>query len=301
MILDKDAQKHLRTIDQPKSIDARLIIGGFIIISMTVLGLVKHHYLSAQLARLVHWSKTLGWLCPVLIFGLSAMLPVIMLPCFPVMALSGPLFTEMYGGNPVAGGSMAFVSVFGGLSLGSVIAFSLGKTVFKNYAIKAGQESAILKQLNRIIDGGGGVKIVLMARALPILPAEIFDYAVALTSLKIWQYAIGCIGSAVPVAFWTFSSAEASVAAKDGMSAKGGAGAHLWLVVINIVALVALTVLLYYTIKRQTPPSEEEDAVVSASPVHIFLRRAMSNLRLLPCCGSPCGNARPDEDRPALE
>jgi uncharacterized membrane protein YdjX (TVP38/TMEM64 family) len=171
---------------------------------LTILGLLNHKYLSAQIKQLVQWSKTLGWWCPVLLFGLSAILPVIMLPAFPIMALSGPLCTEMYGGNPVVGGSVAFLSVFGGLWLGSVIAFSLGKTVFKDYAAKAGRESATLQQLNRIIDSGG-VKIVLMARALPIMPAEIFDYAAALTSLQVWQYAIGCIGSAVPVAFWTFS------------------------------------------------------------------------------------------------
>jgi len=280
---EEEQQGKLRTIDEPKRIDTRLLISGVVIISLTVLGLVNHHYLNAQLARLVQWSKTLGWWCPVLLFGLSALLPVIMLPVFPLMALTGPLFTEMYGGNPVTGGSMAFAVVFGGLWLGSVIAFSLGKTVFKDYAIRAGQESPTLKQLNRIIDTGG-VKIVLMARALPILPAEIFDYAAALTSLEIWQYAIGCIGSAVPVAFWTFSSAQASAAAAEGMSGKGGAGARIWLIVINIMALIALTVVVYYTIKQQTPSDEDQDAVVSASPTLIFADRALANMRRVFCC-----------------
>lgn len=273
--LNMDDLKLLRTITKTTEIDTGLLIGGVVIISLTVLGLLYHHYLGTQLAHLVQWSRALGWWCPVFIFGLSAILPVIMLPAFPMMALSGPLFTKMYGDNAVVGGSVALITVFGGLWLGSVIAFALGKTVFKQYAIKAGQESVTLQQLNRIIDSGG-VKIVLMARALPILPAEIFDYAASLTSLKIWQYAIGCLGSAVPVAFWTFSSAEASVAATKHMSGKGGAGAHIWLIVINIVALVALTLVLYHTIKSQTPPDEEEDeeedieedASVGKSPTH---------------------------------
>lgn len=278
--------------------DFRLLVGGVVIVSLTVLGIVNHRYLSAQLAHLVQWSRTLGWWCPVLIFGISAILPVIMLPAFPMMALSGPLFTEMYDGNAVAGGAMAFASVFGGLWLGSVIAFTLGKTIFREYAIKAGQESETLKQLNRIIDAGG-VKIVLMARALPILPAEIFDYAAALTSLEVWQYAIGCFGSAVPVAFWTFSSAQASVAASDGASGKGGAGAHIWLIAINVVSLVALTVVLYYTIKNQTPADEKEDAVVSTSPAHIFCRRFMSTCRWACCsCG---GGAAAIEKSSAVE
>merc|ERR1719361_2833983 len=166
------------------------------------------------------------------------------------MVLSGPLFAEMYHGSAKLGGTIAFAAVFGGLWLGSVVAFALGKTVFRDYAEKAGRESAALKRINRLVDAGG-IRIVLMARALPILPAELFDYACSLTSLTVLQYAVGCLGSAVPVGFWCYSSAEASAAAQDKMSGSGGGNSRIWLIVINIVALVAITVLVYLAIARE--------------------------------------------------
>merc|ERR1712190_421781 len=100
-----------------------------------------------------------------------------------------------------------------------------------------------------------------MARALPILPAEVFDYAASLTTLQIWQYAIGCIGSAVPVAFWTFSSAEASAATHDSMSGKGRSSDKLLLIIINVVALFILTGLLGNIIRSH----EGNDELVSSS------------------------------------
>jgi len=199
----------------------------------------------------------------VLIFAVSSVLPVIMLPVFPMMALSGPLFTEMYDKNPLVGGTVAFVSVFGGLWVGSVTAFALGKTLLKDYAAKVSRESKYLQKLNRIIDSGG-TKIVLMARSLPILPAEVFDYACALTSLQIWQYAIGCLGSALPVAFWTFSSAQATVAADS--SSSHDVGRHICLIALNVVVLVVLTILIAYTINNQEPDEVQTPDVQQSLP-----------------------------------
>merc|ERR1719433_2563954 len=104
-----------------------------------------------------------------------------MMPVFPMMVLSGPLLTEMYQGSAKLGGTI----VFGGLWLGSVVAFALGKTVFRDYAERAGRGSAALQRINRLVDTAG-VRIVLMARALPIMPAGgVFDYACSLTSLTV--------------------------------------------------------------------------------------------------------------------
>lgn len=60
-----------------------------------------------------------------------------MLPVFPIMALSGPLFTEMNDGEALLGGGIAFLVVFGGLWVGSVLAFALGKTLLQDYARRA--------------------------------------------------------------------------------------------------------------------------------------------------------------------
>jgi len=238
----------LTVIDAPRGKATMLIITA-LLVGLFIYGIADGKRLSSLLEKLILWCRTLGVLAPVMICVFSVVLPIIMLPVFPVMALSGPLFTEMYG-SPLIGGGVAFVAVNSGLWLGSVTAFALGKTCFQSFAERANRESTYLRRLNRIIETGG-TKIVLMARALPILPAEVFDYACALTKLKIWQYAVGCLGSSVPVAFWTFSSALASAAAHGEGDSGDKRRSHIILIAINVVVLAILTVVIAYTIKQQ--------------------------------------------------
>lgn len=257
-------------IDEPANVARRIIIGS-LIICMFVYGIVNEKKISAELKKLVRWCRTLGLWAPVFITIVSTICPVIMLPVFPLMALSGPLFTEMYSKNALLGGAVAFAAVFTGLWLGSVIAFALGKYLFREWAEKAARSSDFLKRINRII-ATGGTKIVFMARSLPILPAEVFDYACALTDLDVWQYAIGCFGSAVPVAFWTFSSAQADAVAHHASS--DSPAHHVGFIIINVIALVLLTLVLGYTIKQLEPPegrevgvaNTREPSIVGASP-----------------------------------
>lgn len=243
----------LVVIDEPAE-DCCLIGGLTIICTLFLIGMLYHESFSFQLGRFIHWSKSLGIWAAVLITVIASILPVIMLPVFPIMALSGPLFTRMSDDRPLIGGSIAFGCTFTGLWLGSVIAFALGKSFFKDFANRAAMQNTNLRRLNKIVERGGS-KIVFMARALPILPAEVFDYACSVTSLEVYQYAIGCLGSAFPVAFWTFSTAQATVAANQKQS-KGSTAHHIWLIVLNICVLASLTALIIRTI--QTEGEDEE-------------------------------------------
>ncbi|CAK9002028.1 unnamed protein product [Durusdinium trenchii] len=231
----------------------RMVVGIVLITGLFLYGILDHHHLSVLLKRFVAWCRTLGIWAAMMLFVVSSILPVIMLPVFPIMALSGPLFTEMNDGEAVLGGSIAFLVVFGGLWVGSVLAFALGKTLLHDYARRASKQSRFLRRLNRIIDKAG-IKIVFMARSLPILPAEVFDYACAMTTLAVHEYAIGCIGSAVPVAFWTFSTAQASNLAGPDRSR----ASHVALILLNVGCLVLLTIVLVHVIQRHEQDNEDE-------------------------------------------
>lgn len=260
----------LTVIDAPRG-KATVLILMVLLVGLFIYGIADEKRLSRLLRKLIHWCRTLGMLAPVMIWAISVVLPIIMLPVFPIMALSGPLFTEMYG-SPLIGGGVAFASVNCGLWLGSVTAFALGKTVFRTFAERANRQSMYLRRLNRIIETGG-TKIVLMARALPILPAEVFDYACALTKLRIWQYAIGCLGSSVPVAFWTFSSAQAAAAAHGGGDSGSNRRSHILLIAINVAVLAILTAILAYTIKHQ-----DAKHIAETHPTLQTARQSMASL-----------------------
>jgi len=270
VFIDKDDFLKFEVIEAPRR-KAPMLIVTVLLLGLLVYGIADEKRLSKLLKQLIHWCRTLGVLAPVMICAISVVLPIIMLPVFPIMALSGPLFTEMYG-SPLIGGGVAFLAVNSGLWLGSVTAFALGKTVFRTFAERANRESTYLRRLNRIIETGG-TKIVLMARALPILPAEVFDYACALTKLRIWQYAIGCLGSSVPVAFWTFSSAQAAAAAHGEGDSGGNRRSHIMLIAINVAVLAILTSVIAYTIKHQ-----DAKKIAETHPTVQTARRSVASL-----------------------
>ncbi|CAK0900887.1 unnamed protein product, partial [Prorocentrum cordatum] len=72
-------------------------------------------------------------------------------------------------------------------------------------------------------------QVVLLLRMSPMLPAEVFNYACAAMPLPFYKFALGCLGSAVPISFWVFTSAQGAQLARDGDALEhghGGAGAH---------------------------------------------------------------------------
>ncbi|CAJ1344388.1 unnamed protein product [Effrenium voratum] len=245
--------KKIKVLDAPKT-DVRMMVGILLITALFMYGILDHRRLNTLLKRFVDWCKTLGMWSSVMLFLVSSILPVIMLPVFPIMALSGPLFTEMNDGEAFVGGTVAFAVVFSGLWVGSVTAFALGKSLLHDYARRASKGSRVLRRLNRIIDKAG-IKIVFMARSLPILPAEVFDYACAMTTLAVHEYAIGCLGSAVPVAFWTYSTAQAANLARPERSPPT---THLALILLNIGCLVVLTLVLVHVIQSHEQDSTDE-------------------------------------------
>merc|ERR1740121_79081 len=60
-----------------------------------------------------------------------------------------------------------------------------------------------------------GLKVVLLLRASPMLPAEVFNYACAAMPLPFWKFAVGSLGSVVPILFWVLTSAQGAQLARD--------------------------------------------------------------------------------------
>ncbi|CAE7251518.1 unnamed protein product [Symbiodinium natans] len=258
-ILHREDFSKIRVLESGK-LNIRLVIGVCLIVAFFLYGILDHRRISRLMSRLVHWCRKIGMWSALILFVVSSVLPVIMLPVFPVMALSGPLFTKLNDGEAITGGAIAFGVVFSGLWVGSVLAFALGKTLLHDYARKASKHSRVLRRLNSH-SAAVGVKIVFMARSLPILPAEVFDYACAMTSLAVHEYAIGCLGSAVPVAFWTFSTAQAT----DLTSPKRSQATHLALIILNVGCLALLTILLVGVIQKHEQEHAEDDETIHIS------------------------------------
>lgn len=183
----------------------------------------------------------------------AALLNMLMLPTFPLMIGAGVVFTNMYGMQ--LGAAVGTLSIFGGLWLGSVAAFALGRTMFREFAKRELEQHEVLRVINGMIEKEG-VKIVFLARMSPVLPAEVFNYACSLVeALSVPQYAAGCLGSIVPVSFWVTSTAHAAAIAHKGIAGAAGENGVL-LIAINVAVLAILTFALYGAYRRYRSEAE---------------------------------------------
>lgn len=217
----------------------KLLLGVAVLASLLLTGILFHNTVAAVADGFLKRCADLGWGAAVLLALMVALLNVLMLPTFPLIVAAGPFFSEMYG--LWLGSFVGVVSIFAGMWLGSIAAFQLGRALWWSSRKGEGkEESEIFQEISKLIDEEG-VKIVLLARMSPLLPAEAFNYACSITTLTLGQYSAGCLGSLVPISILVVSAAQAADAT--------GHGDHLWrnmvLIAINVLIVVVLTLTLY--------------------------------------------------------
>jgi len=260
----------------------RKAIGPLILVFTMGAGILVCAVYQTQITHLMNsfldWCMRLGLSAAVLIVICTALLNLLMLPTFPMMVGASALFTKMYGTQ--AGAALGTVAVFGGLWLGSVAAFLLGRSCLREMARRELEEHPIFQVINGMIDAEG-TPVVLLSRMSPLLPAEVFNYACSVTSLTPYQYAVGCLGSIVPVGFWSITAAQATSAATRAGKPSGDSTA---VIVINVVVMALLTFMLYsaysqYKAKAEKvvdeelrPPNQELRRTLTRDLCHVNYR-----------------------------
>merc|ERR1719362_750836 len=167
------------------------------------------------------------------------------------MVGSGLIFPKVFGLE--LGQLVGVASIFGGMWLGSMIAFRLGKTMFREWAEKELGQMAWMQTLNSMIERSGWWA-VLVCRANPLVPSEVFNYVCALTSLTTLDFAIGGLGLLIPVKIWVCSTAfgqltaELALASEDERRRKLK---HEFLYLVLSGTFVAVLLLLVVFIRRK--------------------------------------------------
>eukprot|EP00927_Polykrikos_kofoidii_P071660 TRINITY_DN67913_c0_g1_i1.p1 TRINITY_DN67913_c0_g1~~TRINITY_DN67913_c0_g1_i1.p1 ORF type:complete len:417 (-),score=74.46 TRINITY_DN67913_c0_g1_i1:34-1104(-) len=266
--------------EPPKKWNWKLIATLAVFVGMIVAAAVFHQAVSHLLHIFMAWCEGLGWISVVLVAVMTCVLSLLMLPTFPLMVGAGLLFPRMYG--TAWGEVTGCASVFAGLWSGSMCAFVLGRTFFKDWAEGELKRYAWMVAVNSMVEEQGWW-IVLVARMSPLLPAEVFNYACSLTPITVQGYGVGCFGSLVPVCFWVLSTAAASSAA----SGEGSSETGFLIVIINVVVLVFLSVVLgtaFRKYRKRTDCAVEDivDQYIAESGIaidEIQRRKSMMALR----------------------
>lgn len=82
------------------------------------------------------------------------------------------------------------LAVFIGAMLGLIIAFLLGRFVFRECSEKFAQKYSVTKALDRAIKTEG-LKVVTLLRMCPLVPFTYFNYVMGITSVSFFDYSIG--------------------------------------------------------------------------------------------------------------
>jgi uncharacterized membrane protein YdjX (TVP38/TMEM64 family) len=235
------------------------------LLAALVIAVVWSSFHKTELVRVLDVFLTycgrLGWRAPVLLNVATAVMTVTMLPTFPLMVGAGTIMPKIFG--EFCGEAIGVASVFVGLWLGSMLAFLLGRTLLRDWARQKLEKFAWMRAINAVVESDGGWWFVLLARATPILPAELFNYACSLTSLSTKNYAVGCLGSMLPVCFWVCSTASAVQAVQDetaGHKAARLARSHPALIVANLAAVAAVCATVGFAMWRARGIARRSDA-----------------------------------------
>jgi len=129
----------------------------------------------------------LGWKAVVAVFLVTSATIVCMLASFPLMVGSGLIFQQKSMVLFLAQQQAA--SVCEAMWAGSLMACQLGRCLCRKYTEEELHKTQVV---NGIIDQQEW-RMVVLTRGSQLLPAEVFNYVVSLTTLSLTDYALGCV------------------------------------------------------------------------------------------------------------
>ena len=150
--------------------------------------------------------------------------------------------------------------MFIGAWIGSILAFILGKYVFREKSEEFAKKYRITKALDKAIQTEG-LKVMLLLRLCPLIPFTAMNYVMGITAVTFFDYAVGGLGMIPGTIVYVFvgTTIGSITDAASGNYDSGTAGLIL-LIVGSILACVAIV---YISIKVRgylNAALEEEDS-----------------------------------------
>mmetsp|Transcript_45560 Transcript_45560/g.116552 ORF Transcript_45560/g.116552 Transcript_45560/m.116552 type:complete len:398 (+) Transcript_45560:248-1441(+) len=202
------------------------------------------------------WETYSGWLEANKVKGafsfiiVTAVLTVI---CFPaaIPTLAAGAIYGMCNGL-AAGVAIGTAIIFTGATLGSIVAFLLGRYAFHGWLEHINRRSRWAGALNRALQNNG-LKVIILLRLSPIIPYSVFNYLASLTSVRFWDFMLGSIAILPGTALFVFLGAQSAMAVNMSMT-DGGASlstARIAVTVVGVIIALAAVLLLGYYAKRE--------------------------------------------------
>ena len=127
-----------------------------------------------------------------------------------------------------------------GAEIGSCIAFLLGKFVLRDLSERLASKYKVTQALDYALRTEG-LKFVLMLRLCPLVPFNAFNYAMGITSVTFWHYAIGGVGMIPATVLYVFvGTTLGSITQAATGNYSGGTASIVILIVGCVLGCVAI-------------------------------------------------------------
>ncbi len=173
---------------------------------------------------------------------------IIMIPGSILTLGAGFVYVQIFGS--IIGVILSSIVVWFGASIGSIIAFINGRYLLRNLVIYYTNKWNKFLLIDNIV-GMNGFKVTFLLRLSPITPYNIFNYIMGLTSVKLYDYTIACVGMIPDSIVYCFIGG--SIASITKLSNVGFASDPFLLSFTIIGSIVAIAGVLYisYIAKKE--------------------------------------------------
>ena len=125
---------------------------------------------------------------------------------------------------------------------GATCAFLLGRTLLRDWAAKKVGGSARARAIEAAVQREG-FKLVLLLRLSPLVPFNLLNYVLSLTSVRPGTYVLASFVGMLPgTLLYVYLGSLAPAAAELSSAAQGGGAARTTLYIIGLLATVAVVV-----------------------------------------------------------
>jgi len=199
------------------------------------------------------WMDTLGDWAPVVFILVYAACTVL---CFPVglFTIASGLIFGMWKGT---------ITSWAGSILGSSIAFILGQKIFQSCVEEMAERYPPFMALDKAI-AQNAWKIVFLLRLSPLVPFNIFNYLLSLTSVKFLDYTMAtAVGLVIPTVLWVYVGTAAKNF-NDLIANPSSRGTVVFFFggILTICSIVFVTQLSAKVIKKEIEIAKQKDAKV---------------------------------------
>lgn len=213
-----------------------VLLGALVLVGLLVVGRFGGQYIEG----FARWVEGLGALAPVIFVAGYAVATVAFIP--------GSLLTLAAGA--VFGIAEGVAYVFAGAVLGSTAAFLIGRHLARDAIRVRVERDPRFSAIDGAI-GRQGLRIVALLRLTPIMPYNLLNYALGLTTVRLRDYVVGALGMLPGTLLYVYSGRVAGDIATAASGDVVERGWGYWAVLgLGLAATVVVTIIVTRIARR---------------------------------------------------